>query len=77
MTKEQVLREVLSAILQKKLLGMDYLNCDNISPWSGNEVSKYVTTELDKLGYRLYAYHYTEDDKPTGEPSGLKITWED
>lgn len=77
MTKEQVLRGVLSAILQKKLLGISYLNCDNISPWGFDEVSKYVTIELDKLGYKLYAYHYTEDNKPTGEPSGLKITWED
>ena len=77
MNKEQVLREVLSAILEKKLLGMNYLNCDGISPWCDNEVSKYVTTELDKLGYKLYAYHYEIDDKPSGKPSGLKITWGD
>lgn len=75
-TKEEILNEVLKGIGNNERLGIKRLNCDDISPWGFDEVSKYIITELDKLGYKLYAFHYEEDGKPTGETSGLKITWE-
>lgn len=75
-TKQEILREVLKGISDMKQLGLKSLSCDDISPWGFDEVSRYITTELDKLGYKLYAFHYSEDGKPTGEPSGLQIHWE-
>lgn len=75
MNKEQVLQEVLAAIKQKKSVGGNQLSIDSMSPYCGSEVAKYINTELDKLGYKLYAFHYTVDNKLTGESSGLKITW--
>lgn len=75
-TKEGILEEVLKGISDMKKLGLKSLSCDDISPWGLDEVSKHITTELDKLGYKLYAFHYAENGKPTGEPSGLQIHWE-
>lgn len=75
-TKEDILQEVLKGISDMKELGLKILSCPDISPWGFDETSKYITTELDKLGYKLYSFHYATDSKPTGEPSGLQIHWE-
>lgn len=75
-SKEDILEEVLKGISDMKKLGLKSLSCSEISPWRYDGVSKYITTELDKLGYKLYAFHYSEDGKPTGKPSGLQIHWE-
>lgn len=75
-TKEERLNEVLKGISGMKKLGAKSLSCDDISPWGLDNTSNYITTELDKLGYKLYSFHYSEDGKPTGEPSGLQIHWE-
>lgn len=75
-TKEEILNEVLKVISNMKELGINSLSCDDISPWGFDAISKHITTELDKLGYKLYAFHYAENGKPTGEPSGLQIHWE-
>ena len=75
-SKQEILQELLRGISDMKELGLKSLSCPDISPWGFDEASKYITTELDKLGYRLYAFHYSEDGKPTGEPSGLQIHWE-
>lgn len=75
-TKQEILNEVLKGISDMKQLGLKSLSCPEISPWRYDETSKHITTELDKLGYKLYAFHYSENGKPTGEPSGLEIRWE-
>lgn len=80
-SKQGMLQEVLKGISDMKELGLKSLSCPDISPWgfddaSKDGISKHITTELDKLGYKLYAFHYAEDGKPTGEPSGLQIHWE-
>lgn len=75
-TKEEVLQEVLKGMSDMKELGLKSLSCPDISPWGFDDISKHITTELDKLGYKLYAFHYAEGGKPTGEPSGLQIHWE-
>lgn len=75
-SKEEILNEVLRGIGRNERLGLKSLSCPDICPWRYDEVSKYITTELDKLGYRLYAFHYTSDGKPTGEPSGLRVDWD-
>lgn len=74
--KQETLQEILKGISDMKQLGIKILSCPNISPWGLDEVSEYITIELDRLGYKLYAFHYTEDGKPTDEPSGLQIHWE-
>ena len=74
--KEEILNEILRGIGHNEQLGIKSLSCPDICSWGYDETSKYITTELDKLGYKLYAFHYEEDGKPTGEPSGLQIHWE-
>lgn len=75
-TKEEVLQEVLKDISEVKEVGERCLSFPDIDPWRGCEISVYVTNELDKLGYRLYAFHYESDGKPTGKPSGLRVGWD-
>lgn len=75
-TKEEILNEVLKGISDMKELGLKSISCDYISPWGFDAISKYITTELDKLGYKLYAFHYEEDDEIIDEKCGLEINWE-
>lgn len=75
-TKQEILNEVLKGISDMKELGLKSLSCDDISPWGLDEVSKHITTELDKLGYKLYAFHYEEEGEIIDEKCGLEINWE-
>lgn len=75
-SKDEVLNEILRDIGRNERLGLKSLSCDDISPWGLDEVSKHITTELDKLGYRLYAFHYEEDGEIIDEKCGLEVNWE-
>lgn len=74
-TKEDVLQEILKGISDTKQLGGSSVSLDDINPWEFSDSTIYLTKELHKLGYKLHVYHYTDGTKPTGEPSGLKVSW--
>lgn len=76
MDKQEVLNEVLRGIGHAERLGLKQLDCEDISPWGFDEVSEHVIKELDKLGYKLYAFHYFNEEDGNDVPCGLNITWE-